>query len=154
MRNAVADPYARVVIDALPEGRRLKTLALQRVNVAQPDTTVIGIEHVEPRHPRARACSGPAPGQSGWPALFNPASVMKLVEVPRLPGMADTALDGLVELMQVGDGARIVEILVKRAANLIPAGALGAQYDARPLISTSGLPLHPGAAEAWRRFHG
>ncbi|MDR6415715.1 TAXI family TRAP transporter solute-binding subunit [Pseudarthrobacter sulfonivorans] len=50
---------------------------------------------------------------------------------------------------------RIVEILVTRAADLIPAGALGAQYlDARSLISTSGIPLHPGAAEAYRRLHG
>jgi TRAP transporter TAXI family solute receptor len=50
---------------------------------------------------------------------------------------------------------RIVEILVTRAADLIPAGALGAQYlDARSLISTSGIPLHPGAAAAYRRLHG
>jgi hypothetical protein len=50
---------------------------------------------------------------------------------------------------------RIVEILVTRAADLIPGGALGAQYlDARSLISTSGIPLHPGAAEAYRRLHG
>jgi TRAP transporter TAXI family solute receptor len=50
---------------------------------------------------------------------------------------------------------RIVEILVTRATDLIPAGALGAQYlDARSLISTSGIPLHPGAAAAYRRLHG
>jgi TRAP transporter TAXI family solute receptor len=50
---------------------------------------------------------------------------------------------------------RMVEILVTRAADLIPAGALGAQYlDARSLISTSGIPLHPGAAAAYRRLHG
>ncbi|WP_427004520.1 TAXI family TRAP transporter solute-binding subunit [Pseudarthrobacter sp. H2] len=49
----------------------------------------------------------------------------------------------------------IVEILVARAAELIPAGALGAQYlDARSLISTSGIGLHPGAAAAYRRLHG
>lgn len=50
---------------------------------------------------------------------------------------------------------RIVEILVTRAADLVPAGALGAQYlDARSLISTSGIPLHAGAAAAYRRLHG
>lgn len=50
---------------------------------------------------------------------------------------------------------KIVEVLATRAADLIPAGALGAQYlDARSLISTSGIPLHPGAAAAYRRLHG
>lgn len=50
---------------------------------------------------------------------------------------------------------RIVEILVTRAADLVPAGALGAQYlDARSLTSTSGIPLHAGAAAAYRRLHG
>jgi TRAP transporter TAXI family solute receptor len=49
----------------------------------------------------------------------------------------------------------LVEILVTRAAELVPAGALGAQYlDARSLISTSGIGLHPGAAAAYRRLHG
>jgi TRAP transporter TAXI family solute receptor len=49
----------------------------------------------------------------------------------------------------------IVEILVTRAAELVPAGALGAQYlDARSLISTSGIELHPGAAAAYRRLRG
>lgn len=49
----------------------------------------------------------------------------------------------------------MVEILVARAADLVPAGALGAQYlDARSLISTSGIALHPGAVAAYRRLHG
>lgn len=49
----------------------------------------------------------------------------------------------------------LVEILVTRAAELVPAGALGAQYlDARSLISTAGIGLHPGAAAAYRRLHG
>jgi hypothetical protein len=37
----------------------------------------------------------------------------------------------------------MVEILVTRAAERVPAGALGAQYlDARSLISTWGIGLH------------
>lgn len=49
----------------------------------------------------------------------------------------------------------LVEILVSQAAELVPAESVGAQYlDARSLIYTSGLPLHPGAAAAYRSLHG
>lgn len=49
----------------------------------------------------------------------------------------------------------VVEVLVRRAAELVPPGTVGVQYlDPRSLIFTFGVPLHPGAAVAYRQFHG
>jgi TRAP transporter TAXI family solute receptor len=50
---------------------------------------------------------------------------------------------------------RIVDVLLRRAGELIPEPALGAQYlSASSLIYTFGIPLHPGAAAAYRAHHG
>ena len=51
--------------------------------------------------------------------------------------------------------AAVVEVLVQRADQLVPQEALGTQFlDIRTLIGTADLPLHPGAAQAYRRLHG
>ncbi|MFF2347820.1 TAXI family TRAP transporter solute-binding subunit [Pseudarthrobacter sp. NPDC058119] len=50
---------------------------------------------------------------------------------------------------------RIVNVLIERSSELVPPGTAGVQYlDTRALIYTSGIPLHPGAAAAYRRHHG
>lgn len=49
----------------------------------------------------------------------------------------------------------ITAVLVDRSDHLVPQQALGAQFlDIRALIATAGIPLHPGAASAYRRLHG
>lgn len=49
---------------------------------------------------------------------------------------------------------KIVDVLIDRSSELVPPGAVGVQYlDTRSLIYTSGVPLHPGAAAAYRRHH-
>jgi uncharacterized protein len=49
----------------------------------------------------------------------------------------------------------IVRMLVQRAAQLVPAQALGTQFlDVRSLIVTGRIALHPGAAQEYRRLHG
>ena len=49
---------------------------------------------------------------------------------------------------------RIVDVLIDRSSELVPPGTVGVQYlDTRSLIYTSGVPLHPGAAAAYRRHH-
>jgi TRAP transporter TAXI family solute receptor len=49
----------------------------------------------------------------------------------------------------------VVRVLAGRAAQLVPDQALGTQFlDTRSLIGTAGLPLHPGAAKAYRELHG
>ncbi len=49
----------------------------------------------------------------------------------------------------------VVDVLVDRAADLIPPGTVGVQFlDTQSLIQTYGLPLHPAARAAYRRHHG
>ncbi|MFJ8632309.1 TAXI family TRAP transporter solute-binding subunit [Streptomyces sp. NPDC093568] len=51
--------------------------------------------------------------------------------------------------------AALTDVLVRRATHLVPATALGTQFlDARSLISTGAVPLHPGAVLAYRELHG
>lgn len=51
--------------------------------------------------------------------------------------------------------AAIVELLVWHADTLVPAEAAGTQFlDGRFLIGTGTVPLHPGAVEVYRRWHG
>jgi uncharacterized protein len=49
----------------------------------------------------------------------------------------------------------VTRVLVERAAALVPEQALGTQFlDVRSLIGTTDVPLHPGAAAAYRDLHG
>lgn len=49
----------------------------------------------------------------------------------------------------------VVETLARDAASLVPTSARGVQYLAPPsMIQTGSVPLHPGAAAAYRRLHG
>ncbi|WP_040774512.1 TAXI family TRAP transporter solute-binding subunit [Nocardia pneumoniae] len=51
--------------------------------------------------------------------------------------------------------ASIVELLVWHADALVPTVAAGTQFlDGRSLISSGSIPLHPGAAAVYRRWHG
>ncbi|WP_226351116.1 TAXI family TRAP transporter solute-binding subunit [Pseudonocardia sp. ICBG601] len=63
-----------------------------------------------------------------------------LVAAPTLPGRAAEAL---------------ARLLVERASDLVPTSALGIQYFDQPvLVDTGDVPLHPGAADAYRELHG
>ncbi|TVT47489.1 TAXI family TRAP transporter solute-binding subunit [Amycolatopsis rhizosphaerae] len=49
----------------------------------------------------------------------------------------------------------VTQLLVRRAGQLVPAQAVGTQFlDVRTLIGTGDVPLHPGAANAYRALHG
>ncbi|WP_184688629.1 TAXI family TRAP transporter solute-binding subunit [Saccharothrix tamanrassetensis] len=51
--------------------------------------------------------------------------------------------------------AAVTRTLVSKAAALVPEQTLGTQFlDVRSLIGTADLPLHPGAAAAYRDLHG
>lgn len=55
----------------------------------------------------------------------------------------------------VSDAGDIARLLVSRAPDLVPDSALGTQYLDRPaLVDTGEVPLHPGAAQAYRDLHG
>lgn len=51
--------------------------------------------------------------------------------------------------------AGIVDVLIDDSSDLVPAQAVGSQFlDAQSLILTGAIPLHPGAAQEYRRRHG
>ncbi|QLY28408.1 TAXI family TRAP transporter solute-binding subunit [Nocardia huaxiensis] len=51
--------------------------------------------------------------------------------------------------------AALTEVLLRHADSLVPAEAAGTQFlDARSLIATGSVPLHPGAARVYRANHG
>jgi TRAP transporter TAXI family solute receptor len=51
--------------------------------------------------------------------------------------------------------ATIVDLLIDDSSELVPAQAIGSQFlDVQSLILTGTIPLHPGAADEYRRRHG
>jgi len=68
---------------------------------------------------------------------------------------------GVANLLLCGDSLptavveAITTAIVERADRLVPPMALGAQFlDRRTLIGLLGVPMHPGAAAAYRQLHG
>ncbi|WLP89928.1 TAXI family TRAP transporter solute-binding subunit [Gordonia sp. NB41Y] len=74
------------------------------------------------------------------------------------PGVATVGLANLLLAADtVSDDAvgGIVDLLIDRAAELVPAQAIGSQFlDRQSLIVTGSVPLHAGAVAAYRRRHG
>ena len=57
--------------------------------------------------------------------------------------------------LDAGVAGRVVELLLGHADELVPASSQGLQFlSPETLISTAGIPLHPGAEAAYRAFHG
>lgn len=51
--------------------------------------------------------------------------------------------------------AAVVDLLLDESGRLVPSQAIGSQFlDAQSLIVTGPVPLHPGAADEYRRRHG
>ena len=51
--------------------------------------------------------------------------------------------------------AALVSVLLDQSSALVPRQAIGSQFlDARSLVMTGSIPLHPGAEEEYRRRHG
>jgi len=76
-------------------------------------------------------------------------------------GTAGIATVGVANLLVCADtladeiAAAVTRVLIDRAAQLVPPEALGRQFlDSRSLISTLGVPMHPGAARVYRHQHG
>ncbi|MFQ6393025.1 TAXI family TRAP transporter solute-binding subunit [Nocardia sp. KC 131] len=82
----------------------------------------------------------PADAYPGGPAVRTVGVANLLLAAPSLPDEA---------------AAAIVDLLVSHADALVPAEAAGTQFlDARSLIGTGSVPLHPGAVSVYRRRHG
>ncbi|MEW2499608.1 MULTISPECIES: TAXI family TRAP transporter solute-binding subunit [unclassified Amycolatopsis] len=131
-------------IDALLWSGGLPTPALAELN----RTTPLALLPLASVIPALRAKHGPVYEQVqvpagayagvGAPATIGVANL--LVCAPRLP--SDVA-------------AAVVRVLAGRAADLVPAQAVGTQFlDVRTLIGTQPVPLHPGAADTYRALHG
>ncbi|MDV8020144.1 TAXI family TRAP transporter solute-binding subunit [Rhodococcus sp. IEGM 1330] len=51
--------------------------------------------------------------------------------------------------------AALVSVLLDQSSELVPGQAIGSQFlDARSLVMTGSIPLHPGAEQEYRRRHG
>lgn len=82
----------------------------------------------------------PADAYPRTPAIHTIGVANLIVATPTL---SDTAASAMTEL------------LVAHADELVPAEAAGTQFlDVRSLIDTASVPLHPGAADVYRRWHG
>ncbi|EFL33597.1 TRAP transporter solute receptor TAXI family protein [Streptomyces viridochromogenes DSM 40736] len=102
---------------------------------------------------QARLRDGLGRAGSGLEAVTVPAGAYR--ETPEVPTI------GVANLLLCRPGlsapvaAALTRVLVRRATRLVPAPALGTQFlDARSLISTGVVPLHPGAVAAYRELHG
>jgi TRAP transporter TAXI family solute receptor len=143
LRDAVAALEAGST-DALLWSGGVPTPALAELAARRPVRLLPLAEHL----PQLRARHGTVYGPVTVPAdAYGPAGPVPTVGVanllvcsPDLP--ADTA-------------AAVARTLVAAAPALVPDSALGTQYlDQRSLIGTGDVPLHPGAAAAYRDLHG
>ncbi|WP_436492986.1 TAXI family TRAP transporter solute-binding subunit [Actinokineospora sp. HUAS TT18] len=140
----LADATAALVageIDALLWSGGVPTPRLAEL----PGIRLIPLDEVRAR---LRAAHGPV-----YDLVTVPAGVYGAdAEVPTV-GVANL----LVSRPDLADdlAGAVVRLLTERAARLVPEQALGTQFlDARSLIATEPLPLHPGAAAAYRDLHG
>lgn len=130
--------------DALLWSGGIPTPALAELAVRRPIRLLPLAAHLPELQTRYGSAYGPVsvpPGAYGSNAGVATIGVANLlVAMPTLPD--DVA------------GA-VVRTLVEAAPALVPTTALGTQYlDQRSLIGTGDVPLHPGAAAAYRLLHG
>jgi TRAP transporter TAXI family solute receptor len=98
--------------------------------------------------PRLRSAYGPV-----YESVVVPSGAYQHVRDVRTIGVANLLVCS--PSLPSDIAAAVVSVLVRRAAELVPQQALGTQFlDARTLIGTGGVPLHPGAAAAYRDLHG
>jgi TRAP transporter TAXI family solute receptor len=97
---------------------------------------------------KLRAAFGPV-----YESVQVPSGAYRLVDGFRTIGVANLLVCSPTLPDDVA-GA-VVSVLVRQATDLVPQPAVGTQFlDARSLIGTWGLPLHPGAAATYRELHG
>ncbi|MBF6337349.1 TAXI family TRAP transporter solute-binding subunit [Nocardia abscessus] len=92
---------------------------------------------------------------------FGPVYDRVAIPADAYPGGTSVHTIGVANLLLAAEtmpdevAAAIVELLVRHADALVPTEAAGTQFlDGRSLISTGSIPLHPGAAAVYRRWHG
>jgi uncharacterized protein len=130
--------------DALLWSGGVPTPALAELAARRPVRLLPLAEHLPQLRTRHGTVYGPVTVPAGAYGTGGPVPTVGVANLlactPDLP--ADTA------------GA-LARTLVTAAPALVPESALGTQYlDQRSLIGTGDVPLHPGAAAAYRDLHG
>ncbi|RBO88883.1 TAXI family TRAP transporter solute-binding subunit [Nocardia puris] len=94
-------------------------------------------------------------------ASYGPVYDRVAIPADAYPGAAAVHTVGVANLLLTTPAlpdraaAAIVDLLAGHPDDLVPAEAAGTQFlDVRSLIGTGPIPLHPGAAAAYRRRHG
>ncbi|HLU56016.1 MAG TPA: TAXI family TRAP transporter solute-binding subunit [Pseudonocardia sp.] len=143
LRDAVAALEAGTA-DALLWSGGVPTPALAELAARRPMRLLPLAEHL----PALRARHGEVYGPVTVPAdAYGPAAPVPTVGVANL----------LICTAALPDetAAAVARTLVTAAPALVPESAVGTQYlDQRSLIGTGEVPLHPGAAAAYRELHG
>ncbi|GAA1381790.1 TAXI family TRAP transporter solute-binding subunit [Pseudonocardia kongjuensis] len=81
------------------------------------------------------------------PGVYGAAEPVLTIGVPNLLVATSALADD--------DAGAIARMLVEHAPRLMPGSALGTRYLDQPsLVDTGDVPLHPGAAAAYRDLHG
>ncbi|GAB3743274.1 TAXI family TRAP transporter solute-binding subunit [Amycolatopsis oliviviridis] len=131
-------------VDALFWSGGIPTPALTELNRTTPITLLPLDTHL----PALRAGYGPVYDQ-----VHVPAQAYQGVGELRTIGVANLLL--AAPSLPEDAAAAVARVLAGHAADLVPAPAVGTQFlDVRTLIGTGQVPLHPGAASAYRALHG
>lgn len=131
-------------IDALLWSGGVPTPALAELNRRTP----LALLPLNAVIPQLRAAHGPV-----YEPVQVPAEAYRGVGAPATIGVANLLVCSPALPDDVA--AAVVRVLAGRAADLVPAQAVGTQFlDVRTLIGTQPVPLQPGAAETYRALHG
>jgi TRAP transporter TAXI family solute receptor len=131
-------------ISALLWSGGIPTPALAELNTVTP----IRLLPLDAALPALRAAYGSVYEQVQVPAdAYRGSGELPTIGVANLLVCAPTLPDDIA--------AAVVRVLVNQAADLVPGQAIGTQFlDVRTLIGTDPVPLHLGAADAYRCLHG
>ncbi|MFH0517278.1 TAXI family TRAP transporter solute-binding subunit [Streptomyces sp. M41] len=119
----------------------------------RPGIRLLPLADLLPRLRTGAGQPGAGPAGAGLEAVTVPAGAYR--------GTPEVTTIGVANLLLCRPdlpppiAAALTRVLVRRATRLVPTTALGTQFlDARSLISTGPVPLHPGAVAAYRELHG
>lgn len=145
--HPLADAVANLAtgrIEALLWSSGVPTPKLAELDRVQPIRLVDLTDHVD----TLQAAHGPMYQRVAVPdSGYGHHRAVATIGVPNLLVTASSLPDDVADA--------IARVLIRRAPQLVPPQTLGTQYlDRRSLIATAPLPLHPGAAQAYRDLRG
>lgn len=129
----------------------------------RPGIRLLPLAGLLPRLRGGTGRAGSGQNDTGRTGTGQAGSGLEAVSVPAgaYRGTPEVATIGVANLLLCRPdlpapvAAALTRVLVRRATRLVPTTALGTQFlDARSLISTGVVPLHPGAVAAYRELHG